>query len=161
MAVAAFKSSSRRGNPTTTNSNTAKQSRDTSPKKAPIRRSRSVSAFSRTSANNSTETSTTISSDFLNKRDNPLFWSSSTSKSPPELEPQCSNGGEDSRRGRSVTRNGGVGIGSNKGAGMEAARSLSSVGTAAARRNRSVSQCPVSRRRDVTSEVWSYFAMEL
>ena len=90
-----------------------------------------------------------------------MFWSSSTSKSPPELEPQCSNGGEDSRRGRSVTRNGGVGIGSNKGAGMEAARSLSSVGTAAARRNRSVSQCPVSRRRDVTSEVWSYFAMEL
>lgn len=142
--MAAFKSSSRRGNPTTTNSNTAKESRDTSPKKAPIRRSRSVSAFSRTSANNSTDP---ISSDFLNKRDNPLFWSSSTAKSPPELEPQCSNGGEDSRRGRSVTRNGGVGIGSNKGAGMEAARSLSSVGTAAARRNRSV-----SRRGDVTSE---------
>lgn len=150
--MAAFKSSSRRGNPTTTNSNTAKVSRDTSPKKAPIRRSRSVSAFSRTSANNSTETSTTISSDFLNKRDNPLFWSSSTAKSPPELEPQCSNGGEDSRRGRSVTRNSGVGIGSNKGAGMEAARSLSSVGTAAARRNRSVSRGPVSRRWDVTSE---------
>lgn len=142
--MAAFKSSSRRGNPTTTNSNTAKESRDTSPKKAPIRRSRSVSAFSRTSANNSTDS---ISCDFLNKRDNPLFWSSSTAKSPPELEPQCSNGGEDSRRGRSVTRNGGVGIGSNKGAGMEAARSLSSVGTAAARRNRSV-----SRRGDVTSE---------
>nr|XP_023900484.1 uncharacterized protein LOC112012320 isoform X3 [Quercus suber] len=149
MAVAAFKSSSRRGNPTTTNSNPAKESRDTSPKKAPIRRSRSVSAFSRTSANNSTDS---ISSDFLNKRDNPLFWSSSSAKSPPELEPQCSNGGEDSRRGRSVTRNGGVGIGSNKGAGMEAARSLSSVGTVAARRNRSVSRCPVSRRGDVTSE---------
>ena len=90
-----------------------------------------------------------------------MFWSSSTAKSPPELEPQCSNGGEDSRRGRSVTRNSGVGIGSNKGAGMEAARSLSSVGTAAARRNRSVSRGPVSRRWDVTSEVWSYFAMEL
>ncbi|KAK7822222.1 hypothetical protein CFP56_036938 [Quercus suber] len=149
MAVAAFKSSSRRGNPATTNSNTAKESRDTSPKKAPIRRSRSVSAFSRTSANNSTDS---ISSDFLNKRDNPLFWSSSSAKSPPELEPQCSNGGEDSRRGRSVTRNGGVGIGSSKGAGMEAARSLSSVGTVAARRNRSVSRCPVSRRGDVTSE---------
>ncbi|KAL4599289.1 hypothetical protein ACB092_11G116700 [Castanea dentata] len=154
MAVAAFKSSSRRGNPTATNSNTAtpKESRNTSPKKAPIRRSRSVSAFSRTSTNNSTDstTTTTVSSDFLNKRDNPLFWSSSTAKSTPELEPQCSNGGEDSSRGRSVARN--VGVGSNKGAGMQAARSLSSLGTADARRNRSVSRGPVSRRRDVTSE---------
>ncbi|XP_075646579.1 uncharacterized protein LOC142617563 isoform X1 [Castanea sativa] len=154
MAVAAFKSSSRRGNPTATNSNTAtpKESRNTSPKKAPIRRSRSVSAFSRTSTNNSTDstTATTVSSDFLNKRDNPLFWSSSTAKSTPELEPQCSNGGEDSSRGRSVARN--VGVGSNKGAGMQAARSLSSFGTADARRNRSVSRGPVSRRRDVTSE---------
>ncbi|GMY23549.1 hypothetical protein FCV25MIE_18790 [Fagus crenata] len=153
MAVAAFKSSSRRGNPiahsTTSAITVGKESRESSPKKAPIRRSRSVSAFSRTT--NSTEN---ISSDFLNKRDNPLFWS----RSPPDTEPQCTrpaaatNGAEDNRRGRSVTRNASVGVGSNKGSGggKEATRSLSTVDTA--RRNRSVSRCPGSRRRDVTSE---------
>jgi hypothetical protein len=163
MAVAAFKSSSRRGNPiahsTTSAITVGKESRESSPKKAPIRRSRSVSAFSRTT--NSTEN---ISSDFLNKRDNPLFWS----RSPPDTEPQCTrpaaaattNGAEDNRRGRSVTRNASVGVGSNKGSGggKEATRSLSTVDTA--RRNRSVSRCPGSRRRDVTSEVWTSITIE-
>ena len=56
MATSAFKSSSRRG----------------CEKKAPIRRSQSVSALSRTRAPNN-HNQLDITSDFLNKRENPLF----------------------------------------------------------------------------------------
>ncbi|KAF3434333.1 hypothetical protein FNV43_RR25436 [Rhamnella rubrinervis] len=165
MAVSAFKSSSRRTNFASTSSSSTgqasvRQSTDNSPKKAPLRRSRSVSAFSRTQL----DVSSSTSDDFLNKRDNPLFW---TTGSPPDLDavnPQKplavtpsstsgarnlkapSSGDVGDRRGRSATRNS-DGLGNRK---ELVGRSLSRVDTG--RRNRSVSSCPVSRRRDVSSE---------
>ncbi|PON81140.1 hypothetical protein TorRG33x02_230990 [Trema orientale] len=155
MAVSAFKSSSRRNNLTnpsssssskhTTISNNGRQSPEIPPKKqAPTRRSRSVSAFSRTSS----ELSSASSHDFLNKRDNPLF---SATPSPPDLDnPAASvapgSAVADSRRGRSVARNSDVLVGGRK----EAGRSLSRVDTG--RRNRSLSRCPVSRKHCVNSE---------
>lgn len=170
MAVSAFKSSSRRTNlaPTTSSSSSSsagqasvRHSTENSPKKAPLRRSRSVSAFSRTQLDVSSPTS----HDFLNKRENPLFW---TTGSPPDLDavdpqrsvavtPNSNPGGRsvkapssgdgDDRRGRSVARNADA-LGNRK---ELVGRSLSRVDTG--RRNRSVSRCPASRRRDVNSEV--------
>lgn len=87
MATAAFKSSSRRSNS------------DKAPPKRRPQRSLSVSAVSRRSESD-------IDSDFLNKRDNPLF---STNK-----EGQCNNDDDDAdvninltvgQRGRSISRN--------------------------------------------------------
>ncbi|GMG99516.1 hypothetical protein Nepgr_001356 [Nepenthes gracilis] len=68
MAISAFKSTSKRGNlsSTTAPSQSTRESATDSRKKAPIRRSRSVSAFSRTNSD--------VDSGFMNKRENPLFW---------------------------------------------------------------------------------------
>ncbi|KAI4332852.1 hypothetical protein L6164_017730 [Bauhinia variegata] len=167
MAVAAFKSSSRRGNlaspSKTSSSGKERESMEDTPKKAPIRRSRSVSAVSRSSLE--------ISTEFVNKRDNPLFWSSTSPKDDEiestktiektklyEVTPSSESSKAKSagpvngfgRRGRSTTRNGEVG--SNKGpiSRKETGRSLSRVDPG--RRNRSASQCPVSRRHFSTSE---------
>lgn len=138
MAVAAFKSSSRRANLTTTSATHSAGKEGTEKEKpqkkaAPIRRSQSVSAFSRRTTTAATNDEI---SEFLNKRDNPLFWSSG-SGSPPKPDATntkaktASNGAADDRRGRSVT----------KGSWVDAGR-----------RNRSA-----SRRRCVTSEVWTSF----
>ncbi|XP_043725879.1 uncharacterized protein LOC122672479 [Telopea speciosissima] len=131
MAVSAFKSNSKRGNLGSSSNNKSSSAKDSElTKKVPLRRSRSVSAVGRNyqdkeipSSSNSISTSTV---DFLNKRDNPLFYSSTLS--PPDviesenvigivkLDEQASRLGEaarksvgtgfvsDSRRGRSVTR---------------------------------------------------------
>lgn len=102
MASAAFKSTSRRGNETSNSSNKE-------PPKRRLQRSLSVSAVPRNQLD--------IDSDFLNKRDNPLFWSTT---SPPDKEtqqPEKSSGSQVNgatasksaasagQRGRSVTRN--------------------------------------------------------
>ncbi|KAK4252859.1 hypothetical protein QN277_011001 [Acacia crassicarpa] len=172
MAVAAFKSSTRRGNltsPSVTVSaresrEEARKSREEARKKAPIRRSRSMSAFSRTSSD--------ISDEFVNKRDNPLFCSST---SPPEGQIECmemegtpkvdenaattldpasakstnSNSGF-GWRGRSVTRDNAVSCKGPMVGRKETGRSLSRLDTS--RRNRSASQVPLSRRHYSTSE---------
>lgn len=166
MAVAAFKSSSRRGNlasPSGTVSS-GREFREDAPKKAPIRRSKSVSALSRSSLD--------ISTEFVNKRDNPLFWSSTSppddpiessktagnakfDETMPSLDPASAKSANldsgNGRRGRSVTRDCEV---SSQGPVMgrkETGRSLSRVDTG--RRNRSASQVPFSRRHYSTSEV--------
>ncbi|XP_004308180.1 PREDICTED: uncharacterized protein LOC101298171 isoform X2 [Fragaria vesca subsp. vesca] len=146
MAVSAFRSSSRRSDPTgASTSSSAKRSTDidSKPNPKPIRRSRSVSASSRTA---------TLDSHNINKRDNPLFWSSSDSpaalhpKTPLLLKPDkdsppaTSFTAADSGRGRSVSRNADVLVG----------RSHSRVDTG--RRNRSVSRCPEPRGRSVISK---------
>lgn len=179
MAVSAFKSTSRRGGAAATaaqassgssagagaasssSSSVREASRDAQ-RRPPPRRSRSVSAFSRVSSS---------PPEFLNKRNNPLFCSGD---SPPEDEtlPEKSvrGGGNsggvgskvggtkadgrspgvvDERRGRSVSRNGGVGSNSS-GDRRDVGRSLSSVDTR--RRVRSVSRNPVSRGHLVSSE---------
>lgn len=137
--MAAFKSSSRRANLSATSAthSAGKESTEKeNPQKkaAPVRRSRSVSAFSRRTT--AAAASNAEISEFLNKRDNPLFWSSG-SGSPPKPDATntkartASNGAADDSRGRSVT----------KGSWVDAGR-----------RNRSA-----SRRRCVTSEVWTSF----
>ncbi|XP_024026262.1 uncharacterized protein LOC21403166 isoform X1 [Morus notabilis] len=165
MAVSAFKSSSRRSNLTNPSSSSSsstatpsvRPNADASPARKPatLRRSRSVSAFSRTSS----EIPASSSDDFLNKRDNPLFWSTG---SPPDLEINpvsvaplkgvVSDSGEANRkkessdgRGRQAARNPDALPGR-----KEVGRSLSRVD--AGRRNRSVSRGPVSRRHFVNSE---------
>ncbi|KAL6289071.1 hypothetical protein ACE6H2_006581 [Prunus campanulata] len=162
MAVSAFKSSSKRSNAATTSSASTTSSvgrqqitdkdNNNPAKKAPLRRSRSVSAFSRTSLDASAES-------FLNKRDNPLFWSTDAQAVDPQqlLKPtkldaatskdsrQTSSAGTDSRRGRSGLRNSDA-LGTRK----EAGRSLSWVDPSS--RNRSVSRGPDSRRHFVNSK---------
>ncbi|KAI3419933.1 uncharacterized protein J3R85_012860 [Psidium guajava] len=167
MAVSAFKSTSRRGASASASSGAAapspsvrEASRDALRRASP-RRSRSVSAFSRVAS----------SPEFLNKRDNPLFCSGD---SPPEKEtlPEKlirggGNSGDlesrigrtkaegrspsvvDERRGRSISRNGGVGS-NPSGDRRDVGRSLSKVNTT--RRVRSVSRNPVSRGHFVSSE---------
>ncbi|XP_062091556.1 uncharacterized protein LOC133797615 [Humulus lupulus] len=158
MAVSAFKSSSRRNNITTPPSsssastipnNNGRRSPEISAKRqtAP-RRSRSVSAFSRTSSDVSS-----ASLDFLNKRDNPLF---SATPSPPDLDNPAplvaptgarpSTASADNRRGRSVARNDNAALGARK----EFSRTTSRVDSG--RRNRSVSRCPAPRKHYVNSE---------
>lgn len=162
MAVSAFKSSSKRG--TLLNSSTSstaktissdkdlsKTSTSTSTK-APPRRSRSVSAFSRTHL-----VDISSNDDFLIKRDNPLF---SSSNSPPaEVVDSKSDqipatklkatSAEDTRRGRTVSRNADAGE-PTSGIG----RSLSRVD--AGRRHRSVSRHPVARGQYGNSEVYPF-----
>ncbi|KAL5568725.1 hypothetical protein UlMin_025300 [Ulmus minor] len=154
MAVSAFKSSSKRSNLTSASSSyttttSAKQNVGDSPKKAPIRRSRSVSAFSRTNLDASSS-----ADDFLNKRDNPLFWANASPPGIGSTEPKklilgnsksASSVAADDRRGRSVARNSDV-----SGGRKEVGRSLSRVDTG--RRNRSVSRNPISRGTYVNSE---------
>lgn len=151
MAVAAFKSSSRRGNqsststpPNTSSSGSARSSSNSNNNnnnnRAPIRRSRSVSAFSR-------RPSLDVDTDFLNKRDNPLFDDTSQSNQTPLLLEASSAPAKGpsgfGARGRSAARN------------AESGRSLSRVDSG--RRTRSASQCPVSRRHFnySTSEVYA------
>lgn len=164
MAVSAFKSSSKRSNAATNSSASttssvgrqqiADKDNNNPAKKAPLRRSRSVSAFSRTSLDVSAES-------FLNKRDNPLFWSTDAQAvdprklvKPTKLDAATSkdsrpatSAGADSRRGRSGLRNSDA-LGTRK----EAGRSLSRVDPS--RRNRSISRGPDSRRHFVNSKVW-------
>ncbi|KAI3917036.1 hypothetical protein MKX01_003485 [Papaver californicum] len=160
MAASAFKSTTKRGNfgtrssnPKTTTSSTTYNSvkEEDLSNKGSHRRSRSVSALSRTSSSSSSIV------DFLNKIDNPLFGSTSTS--PPDLlesetlsrvakfDPKASKFNEaftksygyiDNRRGRSVVRNSEC---VNKYGGVSkevSGRSLSTVDTG--RRRRSVSR---------------------
>ncbi|KAK2634515.1 hypothetical protein Ddye_029307 [Dipteronia dyeriana] len=144
MAVSAFKSSSRRGTTplnysstkTTTSDKESKHDSSKSRAPPPPRRSRSVSAFSRTHLGIS-------SNDFLIKTDNPLFSTTNDSLHETTAKLKSSSVEEDtSRRGRSVSRNAPVsGIG----------RSLSRVDTG--RRGRSVSRCPVSRGQSINCEL--------
>ncbi|KAK9912271.1 hypothetical protein M0R45_036141 [Rubus argutus] len=153
MAVSAFKSSSRRSNATTpsaSSSSIGKQSADVdshSTKKAapPIRRSRSVSAFSRTTPTNPLDSE----NQFLNKRDNPLFWSTDSldPKNPP-LKP-TKDSAPPTSRGRSASRNADVLVGQSL-SRVDSGRSLSRVDTG--RRNRSVSRGPEPRGRSVISK---------
>ncbi|CAL0333617.1 unnamed protein product [Lupinus luteus] len=136
MAVSAFKSSSRRPNQSSAPSST----RPSQPlNKPPLRRSRSVSAFSRSNLD--------VSTQFLNKRDNPLFDEISPNSDLKEPVSADSN----NTRGRSVTRNGESRSSASIGR-KEAGRVLPGVDSS--RRTRSASQCPVPRRR------WSYSTSE-
>ncbi|XP_057729020.1 uncharacterized protein LOC130944629 isoform X3 [Arachis stenosperma] len=171
MAIAAFKSSSRRGNrnqnqnqnhSNSTSATSARSSRQESRTKAPIRRSRSVSAFSRGSSD--------ISTEFLNKRDNPLFCSATPSLPPgnDDAQPPPSsvlleasdfdrptpsasdpNNKAFGARGRHVTRNVDA-----KGGSWSSSTGRSLSRSDAGRRTRSASQCPASRRP------WSYSTSE-
>eukprot|EP00268_Persea_americana_P007546 TRINITY_DN12831_c0_g1_i4.p1 TRINITY_DN12831_c0_g1~~TRINITY_DN12831_c0_g1_i4.p1 ORF type:complete len:579 (-),score=125.70 TRINITY_DN12831_c0_g1_i4:149-1885(-) len=161
MAVSAFRSTSKRGSlgaSTTTISSTKENNTEELGKKIPPRRSRSVSALSRTSYEKSSSSAASNILEFSNKRDNPLFCSSSPSP-PDELESKPMVGiskssanatniidsvnkstrasVSDSRRGRSVTRSSDL---SNQFLGhrKEVGRSLSRVDTG--RRPRSVSR---------------------
>ncbi|KAJ8899040.1 hypothetical protein K2173_008869 [Erythroxylum novogranatense] len=170
MAVAAFKSSSRRAsNPASdkeNKDNPTSRSRSIAGNKPPPRRSRSVSATPRShleaspSSRTQTPTSTPSSSwDFLVKRDNPLYWSSTTispsdkndefasntskldeptSRSAP-LKPKSPS--SDCRRGRSVSR---------KKDFVKSDSRTSKVDVG--RRARSVSRLPVARSHFVNSE---------
>ncbi|BBG96773.1 hypothetical protein Prudu_005683 [Prunus dulcis] len=146
MAVSAFKSSSKRSNAATNSSASTTSSvgrqqitdkdNNNPAKKAPLRRSRSVSAFSRTSLDASAES-------FLNKRDNPLFWSTDAQAvdsqklvKPTKLDAATSkdsrpatSAGADSRRGRSGLRNSDA-LGTRKEAGRSLSRVDPAVGTA-------------------------------
>lgn len=143
---ASFRSSSRRLNPSSSSSKTSTEgkSRAGSPKKAPPRRSRSVSAFSRSQCD-------VFSDEFANKRDNPLFCDGIGAQievKALKLEDSRSSnavatanvGGE--TRGRSISRKGEIG-GNGAGPRRESGRRMSVVDTA--RRSRSVSRRPVSR----------------
>ncbi|KAJ7949456.1 M protein, serotype 2.1 like [Quillaja saponaria] len=166
MAVAAFKSSSRRGNLPSSSAtiSSGRESADVSPQKAPLRRSRSVSAFSRTNLD--------IPSEFLNKRDNPLF-SSTGSSLDNEIESEkvvgiaksneigskfsstktkvaVSDGGDGSR-GRSASRNAEV-VSKGSVSRKEIGRSLSRLDNGPRTRSRSVSKAPASRQHYVNSE---------
>ncbi|PNX58405.1 hypothetical protein L195_g050896, partial [Trifolium pratense] len=136
MAVSAFKSSSRRGNQPSSSS-TSTPTTTTTNRAPPIRRSRSVSAFSRT--NNTFDFST----EFLNKRDNPLFdqISKSNETTVPFLETSTPV------RGRSAARNGDPSRKdtSRSVSRVDTGRNVSRVDTGR-RSTRSASQCPVSRR---------------
>ncbi|CAO2833080.1 unnamed protein product [Amaranthus hypochondriacus] len=149
MATSAFKSTSRRSTTssstptTTTNKQPKKQQNST--QKAPLRRSRSVSAFSRTQLDTTTE--------FHNKRDNPLFWADGSSHSEEDtdglvkfskfeiLKSSESNnlkgsdvGCGETRRGRSVSRS----VDVSGGGRADFGRSLSRISTTGGRRSPSV-----------------------
>lgn len=164
MAVAAFKSTSRRASTTST----ATSDKETStnqhalPRKTvPPRRSRSVSAVSRSylvdtsTTRTAAEGTATGSTNLLIKRDNPLYWSN---VSPPDKEvgevvvdkeesksaPTKPNVVGDGRRGRSVSRK------------ADAGKNVSGIGRSLSRgpvsRGRSVSRPPGSRGHFVNSE---------
>lgn len=140
MAVAAFKSSSRRGTQSSAHSNappntTSSSGRSSTRAPNPTRRSRSVSAFSRGSFDISTIT------EFLNKRDNPLFFDETQSTKALLTETSTpANSARSAGPGR-----------------RETGRVLSIADSG--RRARSASQCPVSRRNlnFYTSEVSQFF----
>ncbi|XP_068487827.1 uncharacterized protein [Phaseolus vulgaris] len=119
MAVAAFKSSSRRATQSSASSNASSSSgRSSTRAPNPTRRSRSVSAFARGGSD--------ISTEFLNKRDNPLFDETQSAKTVPETS-----------TARAAAR-------SAEPARRESGRALSRAESG--RRTRSVSQSPVSSR---------------
>lgn len=148
MAVSAFKSTSRRGNLASSTTNTSSSS-SSSTTIHPPRRSRSVSAVSRDQLD---------TADFLNKRDNPLFWTT-TNTLPPENPVQSQNATDseskferkaskfsapnsevvDATRGRSVSRT--------SSAGNQIAGGGKGIG-----RSRSVSRRPVPRGNHWSSE---------
>ncbi|KAK7313675.1 hypothetical protein VNO77_38865 [Canavalia gladiata] len=117
MAVAAFRSSSRRGTQSSGPPNTTSSGRPSTRASNPIRRSRSVSACPRSSLD--------ISTDFLNKRDNPLFDETQSFKTLLETSTPVVSAGSATRR-------------------AEPGRTLSRADSG--RRTRSASLCPVSRR---------------
>uniref|UniRef100_A0A1D1ZE94 Uncharacterized protein PF13_0277 n=1 Tax=Anthurium amnicola TaxID=1678845 RepID=A0A1D1ZE94_9ARAE len=141
MAVSAFKSTSKRGNfagpPGDASSARHRQSEDPG-KGIPARRSRSVSAVSR-----SPQDAPAAMSEFLNKRDNPLFCDCPASVSPTDSEKSMSvveKGsvhGSDCRRGRSASRSSGF-RSEQSGHRQEWGRSLSRIDVG--RRRRSVSR---------------------
>ncbi|KAJ9685115.1 hypothetical protein PVL29_017228 [Vitis rotundifolia] len=149
MAVSAFKSTSRRGNLASSTTNTSSSSSSSSSHIHPPRRSRSVSAVSRDQLD---------ATEFLNKRDNPLFWTT-TNTLPPENPVQSQNATDseskferkaskfsapnsevlDATRGRSVSRT--------SSAGNQIAGGGKGIG-----RSRSVSRRPVPRGNHWNSE---------
>ncbi|KAF9676489.1 hypothetical protein SADUNF_Sadunf08G0007300 [Salix dunnii] len=163
MALAAFKSTSRRATTSTATSDkeTSTKQHTLPRKRVPPTRSRSVSAVPRSHLVDTSTTRTapegtdTGSTNFLIKRDNPLYWSN---VSPPDKEvgevavdkdesksaPTKSNVVGDSRRGRSVSRK------------ADAGRNVSGIGRSLSRgpvsRGRSVSRTPGSRGHFVNSE---------
>ncbi|KAK6934055.1 hypothetical protein RJ641_036949, partial [Dillenia turbinata] len=141
MAVSAFRSTSKRGNlntdhpkPSSKTSSSSKPPADNSPRKAPIRRSRSVCAFSRTQL------------DYQNKRDNPLFCADNSPPSDPENNTRFSKFDQnDSRFGGSVSKSADFGVLPDNRRGRSASRSndnrvSSGIG-------RSLSRVDVGRRR--------------
>lgn len=179
MAVSAFKSSSRRTTAQNSNS-TGSGGRNSDKKPPPPRRSRSVSAYARRTQQPKQQPEVS-SSDFLIKRDNPLFWSGDGSVRDGDFadgawkervlglgdevrkingDDGVGSGGKkgkgeglgvgDDKRGRSVSRDAVAGS-ELEGIRKSVGRSLSRVDTT--RRNRSVSQNPVSRGYNVSSEV--------
>ncbi|WCJ19144.1 hypothetical protein M5689_001446 [Euphorbia peplus] len=148
MATAAFKSTSRRP----TSSSSESRGRPSSPTKnthssnnPPPRRSRSVSAVSRSHHEKISPLSSSAT-DFLNKRDNPLY---STNSSPPDKESsqlysKLDSSGANSTRGRSVSRN----VEPKVDTGRRRSVSRGPVG-------RSVSRGPVGRTGALSSEVRS------
>ncbi|XWS65400.1 hypothetical protein CRYUN_Cryun05aG0109500 [Craigia yunnanensis] len=153
-ASSSFESSLRRGSPTTTTTSSSDSSKRAAT--APLRRSRCVSAFSRTSH-----------SDFSIKRDNPLFENNSNDDEEAlfpnsilksdQVTSKTKHKAVDAddfsyRRGRSISRNGHDGKHvSGSGNSKELSRSLSVVDTR--RRGRSVSHTPLSRTHFATSEI--------
>ncbi|XP_057538907.1 uncharacterized protein LOC130817298 isoform X2 [Amaranthus tricolor] len=158
MATSAFKSTSRR--PTTSSStpttNKQPKKQQNSTQKAPLRRSRSVSAFSRTHLDTTTE--------FHNKRDNPLFWADGSShfeedndglvkfskfeisKSSGSNNFKGSNVGcGETRRGRSVSRS----VGVNGGERTDFGRSLSRINPTRRRRSPSCGHYKNSEENDL------------
>ncbi|KAL8229407.1 hypothetical protein R6Q57_014307 [Mikania cordata] len=145
MATAAFKSNSKRSdgyggrNPSKTNPNPA-------PQKPKLRRSMSVNALSRS-------TQFDISTEFLNKRDNPLYWATGAdnkTETPTSIDVAGGDALESKnlnvgvgQRGRSVKRSSDLGNGGQKGEISGRRRSLSRVndsGSGNVRRGRSVSR---------------------
>lgn len=164
MAVAAFKSTSRRASTTSTatsDKETSTNQHALPTKTVPPRRSRSVSAVSRSylvdtsTTRTAAEGTATGSTNLLIKRDNPLYWSN---VSPPDKEvgevvvdkeeskraPTKPNVVGDGRRGRSVSRK------------ADAGKNVSGIGRSLSRgpvsRGRSVSRPPGSRGHFVNSE---------
>lgn len=158
MAVSAFRSATRRGGGAFTSSSSAGREPPPEKKPAPPRRSRSVSAFSRSSE----------VLDFSIKRDNPLFCSGESS--PPEgneavsVSKKLSDDADwskiESNRIGGVKSGGGnheAGSFRDDNRGRPASRNYSNpsgIGRSVSRgRARSVSQRPVSRRHVMSSEV--------
>ncbi|XP_068660818.1 uncharacterized protein [Aristolochia californica] len=162
MATSAFKSTSKRGTFGTSSTNPASANESNTgdvKKKVPPRRSRSVSALSRNYTNLSIVSSSSDTVDFSNKRDNPLFATSSSS--PEGFEPEnpitiskfddalakfdesnpksTGSGDLDGRRGRSVSRSSDT-MKLFSGPRREVGRSLSRMDIG--RRHRSVSRGP-------------------
>ncbi|KAK9065084.1 hypothetical protein SSX86_016467 [Deinandra increscens subsp. villosa] len=135
MATAAFKSNSKRGS----DSSKTKANPPQNPK---LRRSLSVNALSRS-------TQVDISAEFLNKRDNPLYWAA-TAETPTPIDVSASE--LNVERGRSVKRGSDLSNGGQKEeeiSGGRRRRSLSRVnGNGNERRGRSVSRAKLASKSE-------------